>query len=306
LAPTVEGNEPISTVIPATAVTVEALAPTFAVASMPAAVVTTEALMPTIIGELPAAAIAVDGQQAIAKTPATWSIVGVSTFASITTSTELGTGIPAGTQQGDLLVAFVAARSNPTFTPPAGWTLATSQSNGNISETASEGIASGALAWIVRGATTPATVWTLSASNVAMSRCTAYRPSSGTPEFIGSSSQTAAAASTTASTGSIEVDSAWALVVAAFCGGCDTSPVSDFVAATDPSTASDNITNNTTTAPTVGVWIKRADSQTLFGADTTLAVADAVKTEPGPTGAIQATAGVSSRHVMVAAAFGAR
>ena len=83
--------------------------------------------------------------------------------------------------------------------------------------------------------------------------------------------------------------------------GDEPDAASAFDAATDPTTASG--ATDTTTAPTAGTWIERADSSTATGADTALAIADAIRATAGATGTIQATSAGGSRGVMIAAAF---
>ena len=59
---------------------------------------------------------------------------------------------------------------------------------------------------------------------------------------------------------------------------------------------------DTTTAPSA-TWRERADSVTTTGADTSLAIFDAVKTAAGATGNLTATASLGAGHVVIAGAF---
>jgi hypothetical protein len=228
-----------------------------------------------------------------------WTLVGVGAAQNSITTT-LTPNLPAGVQEGDLLVSIISARAAQTFTPPTDWNLVTSQGIGNTSTTTSASIASGALAWIIHGSSAPALQWTLTTANVARAQILAYRPSAGDVEFVGASSNTLGANSTTVTTGGLTTDQEDCLIVAGACGA-DNVLWSAFDAATDPTTASG--ATNTTTAPTRGTWIERADGGTNSGSDTSLGIADAVRQNAGATGTIQCTAAASSRHVMVAAAF---
>ena len=71
--------------------------------------------------------------------------------------------------------------------------------------------------------------------------------------------------------------------------------------ATTPSGASG--ATDTTTAPSPTAWTERADSMTVTGADTSLAIFDAVKTAAGATGNLTATASIGGGNVVIAGAF---
>lgn len=228
-----------------------------------------------------------------------WTLVGVGA-ASTANGGNLTITLPAGGQKGDLYVAVVAYRSNVALSAPAGWAIHQQQSTGNTSTTTNASIGSGLIASIVRGDAAPGNVFTRTLGDIALGRILIYRASNGTPTFMTSSSSTAAANATALSTAALDVTSKDTLIVAGFCGADNTS-VSAFDAVTDPGTASG--ATDTTTPPTAGTWYERADSNTQLGADTTLGIADGVKAGTGSTGNITCTAGNSSRHVMVAAAF---
>ena len=66
----------------------------------------------------------------------------------------------------------------------------------------------------------------------------------------------------------------------------------------NPSGATD-----TTSAPKTDAWTERADSFTATGADTSLAIFDAVMATAGATNNLAATASLAAAHVIVAAAF---
>lgn len=227
-----------------------------------------------------------------------WTLVGIGA-ASTANGGNLAITLPAGGQKGDLYVAVIAYRSNVGFTAPANWTVHETQNTGNNSTTTSTSIGSGLIASIIRGDAAPGNSFTRTGGDIAIGRVLIYRASNGTPRFMASSSSTAAANATALSTAAINVTSKDTLLVVGFCGA-DNTTVSAFDA-TDPANAS--AATNTTTQPTAGNWYERADTSSTLGSDTTLGVADGVKATTGSTGSIICTAGVSSRHVMVAAAF---
>ena len=228
-----------------------------------------------------------------------WTLVGIGAAVNVA-SGNISPTLPADGQKGDLYVAVIAFRSDVAFSAPAGWTIHQQESTGNTSTTTSTAIGSGLIASIVRGDEDPANTFTRTGGNVGLGRILIYRATAGTPEFMVSSSSTAAANATALSTAQLDITSKDTLIIAGFCGA-DNTTVSAFDAATDPATASG--ATNTTTAPTAGIWYERADSSTNAGADTGLGIADGVKATTGLTGSITCTAGNSSRHVMVAAAF---
>lgn len=226
-----------------------------------------------------------------------WGVPKIGAIVTVT-SGDVALTEPAGIAQGDLMIACIAYRSNVAFTLPTGWTLvATQQSSGDIDAT--NGIASGVMAWIVRGASAPALTFTRTLGDLGHGRIIAYAGGNATPGDTGTAN-TLAVASATATTGTLTTAEANELIVAMVsCGDNLTS--SAFDAATDPTTASG--ATDTTTAPTAGTWIERSDAGTNTGADGALAIADAIRATAGATGQIQATVSVSARHVMIAGAF---
>jgi hypothetical protein len=224
-----------------------------------------------------------------------WDLIGVSTYAEVT-SGNLTLNAPAGIAEGDLLVACIAYRSNVAFTLPAGWNLvATQQSSGDTDAT--QGIASGVMAWIIRGASNPSFVFTRTGGDVAQGTILAYRGHALSPydtggaATLGTIGEPSLAAISTAQAGE--------LLVAMVSSG-DNSSMSAFDA-TDPSTASGG--TDTTTDPTTGTWIERFDRGSNSGADTGLAVADAVKSGSGSTGTLSADASATTRSVFIVGAF---
>ncbi len=236
-----------------------------------------------------------------------WELIGIGAATAVA-SGNVSPAFPATTAagtvtlaKGDLLVAAIGFRSNVAFTAPSGWTIHQQQNSGNTSTTTNASIGSGLIASARRGTSNPANTFTRTGGDVALSRIVAYRAVDCDGWSLdASSANTLAANSTTVTTTGLTTTGDLDLLIAAFCGA-DNTTASAFDAATDPTTASG--ATNTTTPPSRGTWLERLDSNTTSGADTTLTMADAVRETAGDTGTIQCTAGNSSRHVLVAAAF---
>ena len=228
-----------------------------------------------------------------------WSIVGVSTSVETLTTTHTLTE-PAGCTTGDLLIACIATRSTATtgVTLPSGWTLVNQQMTNNALTTTGA-IASGTMAYIVRGASAPALGFTHPAGiSVALGRIVAYRGGLGAVDAN-------MAVTTTTNTLSVNVTGLTTTaaddLIVALCAGGQEAAWSAFKSANAPSTASG--ATDTTTTPSTTTWIERADVQTTNGNDTSLGVFDAVKTTAGATGNFTATASLGAGHVVIVAAF---
>ncbi len=206
---------------------------------------------------------------------------------------------PAGVAQGDLMVACIAYKGNAAITPPSGWVAAcTAQNTGDTDTT--DGIASGAMFYIVRGASAPDLTCVRTAGDVAYAKVLSYSGNHATPLDTGSSA-TQGAAGATPTTATFNTAQANELIVAMVAYG-DQYTVTAFDAATDPTTASG--ATDTTTAPTAGTWIERFDANTTTGADTGIGIADAIRASAGATGTIQATvSSAAGRNAILAAAF---
>jgi hypothetical protein len=205
---------------------------------------------------------------------------------------------PAGIAEGDLMVACFAIRGAIVFDLPSDWArVAADQTSGDADAT--NGIASGQMFWCVRGGSAPTLTFTRVNGEVAMGRIIAYSGGHASAPHDTGSSNTLASASATATTGTISTAEAGELLVAmTACGDNLTTSAFD---ATDPGTASG--ATDTTTAPTDGTWLERADSGTGTGADTALAIADAIRATAGATGTVQSTVSASAQHVMFVGAF---
>jgi hypothetical protein len=227
-----------------------------------------------------------------------WSVPKIGAVAAVA-SGNITIAEPAGIASGDLMVACIGYRSNDAFTVPGDWNLiATQQSSGDTDAT--NGIASGLMMWCVLGGSAPTLTFNRTAGNVAQGQIIAYTGGHASTPFDTGTANTLASASATVTTAGFNTAEDGELIVAMVSCG-DNLATSAFDAATDPSTASG--ATDTTTAPTAGTWIERADTGTGTGADHGLAIADAVRATAGATGTIQATVGASARHVMIAAAF---
>lgn len=240
-------------------------------------------------------------------TPTPWSFVGNSAAVTVAASGNITPTEPSGVAQGDLLVACIAYRDTAAFTLPSGgeWTVvATQQSSGNAVATNSA-IASGLMAYCVRGASAPNFAFTRTSGNVALARVYAYRGVNTTTPYDTGSANTLGADSATATTGTFTTAEDDELIVAMVSGGQE-GTVSAFLASSASPTAL--VTSGTgagiTADPAADVFQERTDDQTTTGGDTSLTVADAVKTGAGATGTIQAThTNASVQHVMIAGAF---
>jgi hypothetical protein len=227
-----------------------------------------------------------------------WGVPKIGALATPVTSGNLTLAEPAGIATGDLMVACIAYRSTAAFTVPGDWNLvATQQSSGDTDAT--NGIASGLMMWCVRGGSAPTLTFNRTGGDMATGRIIAYTGAKASP-FDTGSANTLGSASATVTTGTITTAEPGELIVAMVSCG-DNLATSAFDAATDPTTASG--ATDTTTAPTNGTWIERADDGTNTGADGALAIADAIRATAGATGTIQATVAARARHVMIAAAF---
>jgi hypothetical protein len=230
-----------------------------------------------------------------------WSFVGVSSPVNITAATAHTLTVPAGAIEGDLLVAVISSRiaSTTSITLPAGWTRVTEQKTNNVLTTTSA-VASGMMAYIVRGASAPALTFTHPVNvDQAMGQIVAYRGNDPTP-LDTQNSATTAINTTSVSVAGVTTTKDKDLLVVGLCGGQEAA-WSVIDAVTDPSTASG--ATNTTTAPTAGTWIERADSTFTTGSDGSLAIADAVKATAGATGNITATASLGASHAILIGAF---
>lgn len=205
---------------------------------------------------------------------------------------------PAGGAAGKLYIACVGWRGNAAVTPPEGWSVvATPQNSGDTDAT--NGIASGTMWYLIRGASAPDLVGVRTGGDVLQVQIASYAGAATAP-FDAGTANTLAVASATNTTATITTAQPGELVVACSSAG-DNLTSSAFDAATDPTTASG--ATDTTTAPAYGIWKERYDVGTGTGADHGLAFADAVRDAAGATGTIQTTVSAIAQHVLIAAAF---
>jgi hypothetical protein len=231
-----------------------------------------------------------------------WSYVGVSSVANVT-SGNITLTMPAGVQEGDLLVAVISYRSNAAFTSPGSpWVSVTSQNTGNTTQNSTGSIGSGHMFYCIRGSSDPGLTFTRTAGDVALGRIVAYRGnniSSGV--LVTQTSTTLGTAATAINVTGLTTANARDLIVVGACAARNVG-ITNFDAATDPTTTSGTASNETGD-PAEGDWQERADSFTTAGADCGLAIADAIRATAGATGNLTMTAGASARHVVLAAAF---
>jgi hypothetical protein len=225
-----------------------------------------------------------------------WKIVGLGTQTDANGG-NLTLDEPSGVVPGDLIVACIAYRSTNAFTQPANWSVvSTQQSSGDTDATS--GIASGFMAYIVRGASAPSYAFTRTNGDIARGRTIAYRGNHRVPYDTGNAGTLASIGEPSLST--ITTATRYELLVAMISHG-DNSTTATMDAATAPSVASGDA--DTTTHPTLDTWIERQDAGTNTGADTGLFIADAVKETAGATGTFSADASVTTRSVMIVGAF---
>lgn len=233
-----------------------------------------------------------------------FTLVGVASAVEVASGnlTLVTTGAVPST--GDLVIACIAYRSTPAFAAPdASWSIIEQQSSGNTSTTASTAIASGVMmvceSW---PASPPSLVFTRTGGDVARGLLLVYRGQKASGALDTHSSATLAANSTTPATASITTATEQELLVA-MVAGADNHNVSAFRAVTEPTTSSGARNEDTVGINGENAWFQRHDSTTTTGADTSIAVGDAIKPTAGATGEVQATHVVSSRHVMIVASF---
>jgi trimeric autotransporter adhesin len=227
-----------------------------------------------------------------------WGVPRIGAVATVA-SGNITLAEPAGITSGDLMIACIGYRSNAAFTVPGDWNLiATQQSSGDTDAT--NGIASALMMWCVRGGSAPTLTFNRTAGDAAQGRIIAYTGGHASAPYDTGSAATNGANSTIVSVTGINTAEAGELLVAMVSAG-DTLTTSGFAAAVNPGFSSG--ATDTTTAPTAGQWIERADSSTGTGSDHGLAIADAVRSAAGGTGNIQATVSASARHAMVVGAF---
>lgn len=227
-----------------------------------------------------------------------WEFIEVGGAGAVATG-GLTAYLPAACLPGDLLVACIAGRGDAAFAAPVGWEIIEQLAAGDASSTGSATNAGmGLMAYRIFESGDVSPTFARSGGDAGYSRIVCYRHTSTITTGNSGIEQPAAGAATITLAAGIDTTTANELIVACLCGG-DNDLASGFTA-TDPSTPSG--ATDTSTHPT-GAWIERSDSASTAGADTSLAIADAVKTAPGNTGPISATHARARRHVLIAAAF---
>ena len=157
------------------------------------------------------------------------------------------------------------------------------------------------MAYHVRSDAAPALTFTHPvAPSVAMGRIVAYRGGNvWSPFDVGIGAKTAINITAVSTTG-LTTGEANELIVKGVCSGRNSAFSAH--AATNPATSS-GAGAVQTGAPIVGTWQERQDALTTTGADTALAIADAIRGTAGATGNLTTTATVAGGHAQVAGAF---
>jgi hypothetical protein len=213
------------------------------------------------------------------------------TFVAISDATVVASGDitlsePAGVQEGDLLVACIAFRASVAFTLPAGWALVASQQlAGNTNTTTSTSVASGLMAYILRGAVEVPTTFTRTGGDVALGRIASYRGVDRLNPYDTGSANTPASNASLTPTTAISTAVNDELLVMACCLADNLSPT----------------LQRSVTDPLQQHWHERADSSTTIGADVALAIADATKLLAGNTGELRFTDGLTRNAIIVGA-----
>lgn len=233
----------------------------------------------------------------------TWEYIAKTAIAQVTSgSLTISEAGNSGLMENDLMVACIAYRSNAAFTKPTNWLDVDSENSGNTTANSTGSIASGRMDYIIRGASAPSLVWTRTGGDVARGKIFYYRaPPGSTITLDAAASVTMAANGTTVTlSGGVTTTQANALLVG-MVAGARSGSVSNFDAATEPTTASGSLDPEGEVVP--AEWSEREDASTTAGADVGHAVFDAVKSSGGSTGDITATHSADARHVMIVGAF---
>lgn len=199
-------------------------------------------------------------------------------------------GEPAGVRAGDLIVVCIAARGNVAFTNPAGaWvTVNTQQSSGNTSTTATTAIASGHMAYIIRGASAPSYTFTRTLGDLGHGKAFAFRGVNQASPLDNSVAVTLAANATAVTTGSGWTPSVEHCLYVMFGAAGDNALWSSWAASGGGGWTA---------------WTEQEDTSTTTGADSNLGVAYAFNNSRTAITAFTVTQAANSRHVIFAAGF---
>jgi hypothetical protein len=202
--------------------------------------------------------------------------------------TQIGTNLtvtePAGCQADDYLVVWIAHKGTVGYQALNGWIKLENQSIGNTDST--DGIASGELFYIKRGASAPnlTFIWETELGDVAMGMCAAFRGIHLTDPIRASTSKTAAIGATVATETALSA-SIGDLCFMGLAGG-------------DAYTFSAEQINGVPTALN-----ELADNNTTTGSDTTNAVAALVLTLDITSQTLQATCSSALGRNVIAVAY---
>jgi len=230
-----------------------------------------------------------------------WSFVGVSTTVTATASPIVLT-MPAGTQEGDLLIAHIAYRiaSTTAITKPADWILAATDRLNNDVTTTTSSLSSAMMAYCVKGPTDPGLSFAFPTTpSIALGTIVAYRGNAPTNVLNVAIAANAAANTTALNATGVTTTTTDALLVAAMAGG--SAGTWSVYKTTTPGTAASG--GSVTTAPSDTTWKQRAGNTTTTGADTAQYIYDALKVVAGATGNQTATISSGARPSSALASF---
>lgn len=229
-----------------------------------------------------------------------WNWCGINAPTAVA-SGDLTFSEPAGSEEGDLFVASITYRSTTAFTLPALWEIVDVQlSGGNTTVNGTGSIASGLMAYIVRGSSAPDLVFERTGGDMAIGTLLSYRGGKLVGVYDTGRAELIAAQSTSITLPAITTANAEELLVMMAALARNTT-ASAFDAVTAPTVASG--ATNTTSEPTLNTWLERNDRGSTSGADGAIAVADAIKTASGTTGQLSYTAAAAARHAQIVGAF---
>lgn len=233
-----------------------------------------------------------------------WQFIGVSTSALCSSGNFTVAEPPGGVARaGDLLQVWVAYRDAPAFSAASGWTKRR-EKGGNADLTHANTSAANLVVFeMIRGASAPALVFPRTGGSVAAGVMIVRRNANASPADT-ESDNLLVTQSTTSTCPSVTTAQNNELLTSGIGCGNGTGSVPkwhDWVAATDPNSASPNPGVLDTTDPS-GTWKLRAMAYNGTVPSVMLGVADAVKATAGATGTISAINAQTAKTAMITVA----
>jgi hypothetical protein len=217
-----------------------------------------------------------------------------------TASNTINLPMPAGAA-GQMLVALIGYRNSTTFSMPSGWTQIQQVAT---ADTSAGGQVSGLMAWKIRGGSEPTAAFLRGGGNRALGVVIGYTPSEGGLTFDTSSAFAQPGATTALAGTALTVAASDSLLVAmTVVAGGDGAFGQTFSAAglgtpaSGPSQAVGPAVLSTQWGETY--WFSQGITSPLVAAHGF----DLARAPAGSTGAFSATSSVSSRGLVIAAAF---